>query len=58
MFLPGHRGPHSQAYHEGVLDHLTKALDGVRGKKNRAAALEKGLKELAEKIRGGDLSLN
>lgn len=58
VYLPGHYGPHSQAYHKEVFRRLTSALKGVRGKANRARALENELENIANDLLSGALKIN
>ena len=44
--LPGHAGPHSEAYHREIFDRLQSATDGLSGADYKAA-LSKELEVIA-----------
>lgn len=57
--VPGHSGPHPQAYHEAVMDSLTQATRRLQpGTIEYRQALEKALRELAEEIKTPGTRLN
>lgn len=47
--IPGHAGPHPEAYHRAVLDRLTQAVQGTSGSAYRQA-LETELRSLARDV--------
>ncbi|HYV47455.1 MAG TPA: AHH domain-containing protein [Myxococcaceae bacterium] len=57
--VPGHRGPHPQAYHEAVMDTLSQATRRLQpGTPEYRQALEKALRELAKEITTPGTPLN
>jgi hypothetical protein len=47
VFVPGHKGPHPEEYHEFIYDQLTQALKGKKGKEYKEA-FEGTMKKLAD----------
>jgi hypothetical protein len=35
--VPGHRGPHPEAYHQAVFDRINQATDGLSGSAYKSA---------------------
>jgi RHS repeat-associated protein len=48
--LPGHKGPHSQAYHEWVYRRLTDAIEGVTGQPEIRTRLVAELQAIASEL--------
>ncbi|HEX5751136.1 MAG TPA: AHH domain-containing protein [Archangium sp.] len=48
--LPGHRGPHPEAYHQAVFRHLKTATENCPNQQACAVALRQALRELAAEI--------
>jgi hypothetical protein len=38
--IPGHAGPHPEAYHQEILDRLQSATEGLKGAGYKAALLK------------------
>jgi hypothetical protein len=50
VYLKGHKGPHSEAYHSEVYRRLERALKGCRTTAQCKSALVDALKELANDV--------
>ncbi len=58
LALPGHTGPHSEAYHKLVYARLKQAIEGLSDTSEIRAALEAELKALAEELRANPGLIN
>ncbi|RYZ16712.1 MAG: hypothetical protein EOO70_03805, partial [Myxococcaceae bacterium] len=56
--VPGHRGPHPEAYHQRVLRALEQATTGCGSISNCRAVLTKELRSLASQITKNNTALN
>jgi hypothetical protein len=48
--IPGHRGPHPQAYHEQIYQRLAKAVENCETTAQCREALTRELGKLAEQL--------
>jgi len=55
--VPGHKGPHPEAYHQAVFRRLTEATDGLSGTSYREA-LQTELNAIANELKIPGSALN